>query len=106
MGQGKPYYDIERCFVNVEGRPLCPTKAHIRIVNGAYRGDDAIGMLMRDLSQTDPEKLQFPVLRDIFGKILNWLNKFSKKEKPMTQEEEEQEFYDLCFGDEKRRLEA
>ncbi|MBQ9274750.1 MAG: hypothetical protein IJ228_08055 [Succinivibrio sp.] len=103
LGLGRPYYDIEPCFVSVEGRPLAPSKTHIRILNGAYREKDSIGMLMSDLCETDPQKLQLPKLRDIFSKILNWDEKISRKEQPMSQEEKD--YYAFVSNEKIRMLE-
>ncbi|MBQ9273440.1 MAG: hypothetical protein IJ228_01385 [Succinivibrio sp.] len=102
LNLGKPYYDLEPCFVNVEGNPSAPSKTHIRILNGAYREKDSIGMLMRDLCETDPQKLQFPGLRDIFSKILTWDSKVTGKEELMNHDE--QDYYEFVCDEQMKRL--
>lgn len=99
---GKPYYDLEPCFVNVEGNPSAPSKTHIRILNGAYREKDPIGMLMSDLCETDPQKLQLPKLRDIFSKILTWDSKVTGKEELMNQDE--QDYYEFVCDEQMKKL--
>jgi hypothetical protein len=37
---------------------------HKLIVNGAYRGDDALGSLMADFCERDPNKIRDPLLRE------------------------------------------
>lgn len=105
LGYGLPYYDAERCWVNVEGKPLFHGKAHIRVVNGAYRGPDAIGILMHDLCEELPENQQDSRISDIFSKILERLSNISiSKENPMEMDEESRELYDYLFGEEKKSL--
>lgn len=55
LGRGKPVYQIERCILGTGG--LFCDGAHILYVNGAYRGDDPVGKLMRDFTCTDPNEM-------------------------------------------------
>ncbi len=40
------------------------TKAHIRFVNGEYRGDDELGKLMHDFHCTNPDDMFYDELRE------------------------------------------
>lgn len=62
IGQGKPLYRIERCFL--DSGEIFGDGSHILYVNGAYRDDTAIGRLMHDFSCTDPADMHYKVLAD------------------------------------------
>jgi len=53
--EGLPVYPIERMNVLID-KPFADGE-HILYVNGAYRGDDAIGKLMHDFSCADPDEM-------------------------------------------------
>lgn len=62
MGKGRPLYPIERCFLGTGER--FEDGSHILYVNGAYRGDTAIGKLMHDFSCTDAADMYYRILAD------------------------------------------
>ena len=39
-------------------------RAHIIYANGAYNGEDAVGLLMKDFRESDPERIHFPELAE------------------------------------------
>lgn len=57
-----PLYHIERCIMET-GEPV-NDGAHIIYVNGAYRGDDAVGRLMHDFFCTQADEMNYPVLAE------------------------------------------
>jgi hypothetical protein len=54
--KGLPVYRIER--MNLDTGESFGDGEHILYVNGAYRGNDAIGKLMHDFSCSDPEEME------------------------------------------------
>ncbi|MEY8516609.1 PD-(D/E)XK nuclease family transposase [Lachnospiraceae bacterium 29-84] len=62
MGKGLPLYPIERCFLGTGER--FEDGSHILYVNGAYRGESAIGKLMHDFSCTDAADMYYGTLAD------------------------------------------
>ncbi|MDE7359591.1 MAG: PD-(D/E)XK nuclease family transposase [Lachnospiraceae bacterium] len=60
MGKGLPLYPVERCFL--ETGETFGDGSHILYVNGAYRGDTAIGKLMHDFSCTDAADMYYGIL--------------------------------------------
>lgn len=62
IGKGKPVYQIERCILETGERFEDGT--HILYVNGAYRDESPIGMLMHDFSCTNPSDMYYSVLAD------------------------------------------
>lgn len=63
FGKGKPYYRIER--MNLDADEFFDDGEHILYINGAYRGDDAIGKLMHDFSCADPNDMNDTDMADI-----------------------------------------
>ena len=61
IGKGLPLYSVERCFLDTGER--FDDGSHILYVNGAYRGDTAIGKLMHDFSCTDAADMYYGVDR-------------------------------------------
>ena len=57
-----PMYHIERCIMET-GKPA-NDGAHIIYVNGAYRGDDAVGRLMHDFFCTQAGDMHYSVLAE------------------------------------------
>lgn len=62
LQQGKPLYQIERCFLD-SGEPF-GDGSHILYVNGAYRDETPLGKLMHDFSCTDPADMYYDVLAE------------------------------------------
>ena len=62
IGKGLPLYSVERCFLDTGER--FDDGSHILYVNGAYRGDTAIGKLMHDFSCTDAADMYYGVLAE------------------------------------------
>lgn len=62
MGAGYPVYHADR-LVAETGKPL-GDGTHIIYVNGAYRGDSAIGKLMHDFSCRKPEDMYYKPLAE------------------------------------------
>ena len=60
FGAQLPMYHVERSIVELN-QPFNDA-THIIYVNGEYRGDDAMGLLMHDFFCTDPAKMHFPEL--------------------------------------------
>ena len=57
-----PMYHIERCIMET-GKPA-NDGSHIIYVNGAYRGDDAVGRLMHDFFCTQAKDMHYSVLAE------------------------------------------
>lgn len=55
-------YHVERVVKETE--ELFGDEAHIIYVNGAYRGDTPLGLLMHDFSCADPEAMHYKLLAD------------------------------------------
>ena len=70
LGGGRPVYTIERTIR--ETGQLFQDRAHIVYVNGAWRGDDAVGQLMHDFSCKD--------YRDMYNKDLASIVRHYKEE--------------------------
>lgn len=62
MGENKPIYHIDRT-VRETGK-IFPDETHIIYVNGAYRDDSPLGLLMHDFSCTDPADMHYKILAD------------------------------------------
>lgn len=62
IGQGKAIYPVGRCFLDTG--EIFDDGSHILYVNGAYRGETALGRLMHDFSCTDPAEMYYGVLAD------------------------------------------
>lgn len=62
IGRGKAVYHIDR-YISETGERF-EDGAHILYVNGTYRDETPIGMLMHDFSCTDPAKMHYGVLAD------------------------------------------
>jgi hypothetical protein len=60
FGAQLPMYHVERSVIELN--KLFEDAAHIIYVNGEYRGDDDMGLLMHDFFCTDPAKMHFPEL--------------------------------------------
>lgn len=59
---GLPVYHIDRYIA--ETRTAFGDDAHILYVNGAYRGNDPIGMLMHDFACPNPDEMYYQVLAE------------------------------------------
>lgn len=62
MGGKEPIYHIER-IVKETGRPF-NDEAHIVYVNGAYRDESPLGLLMHDFACTNPADMYYKILAD------------------------------------------
>ena len=62
MGDGLPIYHINR-VVEETGKKF-QDEAHIIYVNGAYRDQSPLGILMHDFSCTDPDDITYEVLAE------------------------------------------
>ena len=62
LKQNEPFYSYE--WFNCKWRRILNTKAHIRFVNGEYRGDDELGKLMHDFHCTNPDDMFYDELRE------------------------------------------
>ena len=60
FGAQLPMYHVERSVIELN-KPF-EDAAHIIYVNGEYRGDDDMGLLMHDFFCADPAKMHFPEL--------------------------------------------
>ncbi|MBQ9273325.1 MAG: hypothetical protein IJ228_00810 [Succinivibrio sp.] len=100
FGLGWPYYDAERLWINVPEDACYHGKAHIRVINGAYRADDPIGRLMHDMHERKAGKLLIPTIRDTLGQIL----KINDKEGSMDRESKQ--LYNFLFADKEKSLRA
>lgn len=62
LGLGKPFYEVEKHFkakdANGSNLPF-DDGCNIIYVNGAYRGNDAIGKLMHDFSEPNAKKMYY-----------------------------------------------
>ena len=57
-----PVYAVDR--VIMQTNRLFGDEEHIIYVNGAYKGEDDLGLLMADFRATDPGKIHFPELAE------------------------------------------
>ena len=64
FGDGKPFHRIERVDLDSEGNILFGDGEHILYVNGAYRGDTEIGKLMHDFGCSDPEDMNYELMKE------------------------------------------
>lgn len=64
MKGGQPIYPVERYVTIGEKMVLFGDGSHILYVNGAYRGNDAIGRLMHDFCCTEPEEMNYKALAE------------------------------------------
>ena len=62
MGVNKPIYHIDR-IINETGKPF-NDEAHIIYVNGAYRDESPLGLLMHDFACINPEDMHYKILAD------------------------------------------
>lgn len=62
FGQGIPVYTINRRFE--ETKELFDDGSHIIYVNGAYKGDDAIGKLIHDFACKESRDMYYPELAE------------------------------------------
>lgn len=62
LGHGLPSYHIDRAVK--ETGEYFGDEAHIIYVNGEYRDDTPLGILMQDFSCTNPDDMQYQVLAD------------------------------------------
>ena len=61
LGGGLPMYHVERTITELNHKEF-DDATHIAYVNGAYRGSDALGLLMQDFFCSDPAKMHYPEL--------------------------------------------
>jgi hypothetical protein len=62
MKGNQPIYSVDRYVTIGENKVLFGDGSHILYVNGKYRGDDEIGMLMHDFSCTNPDDMNYEAL--------------------------------------------
>ncbi|GJM58272.1 hypothetical protein EROP_19650 [Erysipelotrichaceae bacterium OPF54] len=73
LNKKEPFYPYD--WFNRKWKNKLFTNAHIRFVNGEYRGNDALGKLMHDFHCTNPDDMfydelnkRFPICRTIEGR--------------------------------------
>ena len=62
MGGNEPIYHVDR-IVKETGKPF-DDEAHIIYVNGAYRDESPLGLLMHDFACTNPADMHYKILAD------------------------------------------
>lgn len=62
MKGNQPLYPVERYVTIGKNKVLFDDGSHILYVNGKYRGNNEIGMLMHDFSCTDPDDMNYEAL--------------------------------------------
>jgi hypothetical protein len=62
MEGNQPIYPVERYVTIGENKVLFGDGSHIIYVNGKYRGNDEVGMLMYDFSCTNPDDMNYEAL--------------------------------------------
>ena len=62
IGKGWPLYRIERCILGAD--ELFDDGSHIVYVNGTYRDESPLGMLMHDFSCTQPSDMHYKILAE------------------------------------------
>jgi hypothetical protein len=62
MEGNQPIYPVERYVTIGENKVLFGDGSHIIYVNGKYRGNDEVGMLMHDFSCTNPDDMNYEAL--------------------------------------------
>ena len=68
-GKGLPLYHVDR-KIEETGEDFGDC-CHFIYVNGAYKGDDPIGLLMADLRECNPAKMHYPELADRVNALKN-----------------------------------
>lgn len=67
-GRGKPFYKVKKSFEDTSNRKkgdlIFDDGCHIMYVNGAYRGNDAIGYLMHDFCCRDADDMYYDELAE------------------------------------------
>ena len=61
LGGGLPIYHVDRTITELNHKNF-DDATHIAYANGAYRGSDALGLLMQDFFCSDPAKMHYPEL--------------------------------------------
>lgn len=61
FGGNMPMYHVDRTIRELNYQAF-DDAAHIAYVNGAYRGEDALGLLMQDFFCSDPARMHYPEL--------------------------------------------
>jgi hypothetical protein len=62
MKGNQPIYPVDRYVTIGENKVLFGDGSHILYVNGKYRGNDEVGMLMHDFSCTNPDDMNYEAL--------------------------------------------
>ena len=62
LGRNKPIYHIQRTILETD--ELFEDGSHILYVNGAYKDDSPLGLLMQDFVCKNPEDMHYKVLAD------------------------------------------
>ena len=62
MKGNQPIYPVERYVTIGENKVLFDDGSHIIYVNGAYKGDDAIGNLLHDFACKESKDMYYPEL--------------------------------------------
>ena len=62
FGVGEPIYQIQR--MNLTTKAIFDDGAYILYVNGEYRGDSVLGMLMHDFNCVDADEMQIELLAE------------------------------------------
>jgi hypothetical protein len=62
MKGNQPIYPVDRYVTIGENKVLFGDGSHILYVNGRYRGNDEVGMLMHDFSCTNPDDMNYEAL--------------------------------------------
>ena len=62
LGKNKPIYHIQRTILETD--ELFGDGSHILYVNGAYKDDSPLGLLMKDFVCKNPEDMHYKVLAD------------------------------------------
>ncbi|WP_318258503.1 PD-(D/E)XK nuclease family transposase [Selenomonas sp. KH1T6] len=61
FGAGHPIYHVNRTIKELNHQDF-DDDSHIMYINGAYRNDDSLGLLMRDFFCSDPSKMHYQEL--------------------------------------------
>ena len=62
LGRNKPIYHIQRTILETD--ELFEDGSHILYVNGAYKDNSPLGLLMQDFACKNPENMHYKILAD------------------------------------------
>ena len=106
LGRNKPIYHIQRTILETE--ELFGDGSHILYVNGAYKDDSPLGLLMQDFACQNPDDMHYKVLAErvrYFKEDEKGVRAMCKAVEELCKELYEEEKYEALMDAAKRFLE-